>query len=308
MTGRSGATGDAALPGQKATLLVAGALVVVAAVVLAPMVASIPVASALLAAVLYFFSHLLRAFRLAFLSVDLLGISGRTTVLMHFATAPISLALPFKLGELVRLHELWRLSGTLLYSIVALLVDRMYDALFLVPFLVILLMQGNAAPSVIVLTSVAAFIPLIAIVVGPRLLTEVQRYVVANHDGAGTLGALHVIDQMRRVTTHAAGVARQQAPTLAVLSAMIWMLEVLVCLIVITAITGAFDGTFDLLGQRLAATWWTSGTDSLIPAIFALTLLTTLATWPFVIGLYIARRFGTFTESSQNTHRGRFSR
>jgi hypothetical protein len=293
-----GGTSPTTLPGlaprvdMTRKLLVAGGacFALIASLALVPLTAPLPIWSALAAGVLYLLSHLMRAFRLAILSVDMLGVSGRTTVLMHFATAPISLALPLKLGELTRLYELWRLSGTLVYSVVVLLVDRMYDSLFLVPLLVILLVQNDAAPALIVLTSVAAFVPLAVIVVGPRLMTEVQRYVVAYHNDTGTLRTLRGIDAVRRVVIHAAGVARQQAPTLVVLSLLIWLLEVLVCLILVTAVGGAMGGTFDLLGSRLTETWWTEGSDILIRAVIALTLIATLLPWPIAIALYFVRR------------------
>ncbi|KPQ15169.1 MAG: Plasmid stability protein [Rhodobacteraceae bacterium HLUCCO18] len=274
------------------TAFVAGAavFVVIATLALLPLTGPLPLVSALAAGLLYLVSHLLRAFRLAILSVEMLGVSGRTTVLVHFATAPISLALPLKLGELTRLYELWRLSGTLVYSVVVLLVDRMYDSLFLVPLLAILLLQNDASPALIVLTCVAAFVPLAVIVVGPRLMTEVQRYVVAHHNDAGTLGTLRGIDAVRRVVTHAARVARQQAPTLVVLSLLIWLLEVLVCLILVSAIGAAAESAFDLLGSRLTATWWTEGSDPLVQAVIALTLIATLLPWPLAIALYFGRR------------------
>lgn len=268
----------------------AALFVLVAVIALLPLTSSLPLLSALLAGILYVTSHLLRAFRLGILSMDMLGVSGRTTVLMHLSTAPISLALPLKLGELTRLYELWRLSGMFVYSAVVLLVDRMYDSLFLFPLLAFLLMQGNAAPALIVLTSVAAFVPLAVIAFGPHMMTEVQRYVVAHHNDAETTARLRVIDMIRRIVTHAAGVAREQAPTLVVLSVLIWLLELMVCTILINAVTGTAGGTFDLLGARLTAVWWTAGSDPLIQSVIALTLIATLLPWPFAIFYYLARR------------------
>lgn len=280
-------TGD---PARTAFVLGVAVFALIAVVALLPLARSIPLQSALLAGALYVLSHLLRAFRLALLSVDMLGVSGRTTVLMHLSTAPLSLALPLKIGELTRLYELWRLSGTFVYSVVVLLVDRMYDSLFLVPLMAVLLLNGGAAPALIVLTCVAAFVPLAVIVVGPRLMTEVQRYVVAHHNDRMTLDALRVIDTVRRIVIHAAGVARQQAPTLAVLSALIWLLEILVCMILIGAVAGATGGPFDLLGARLTSAWWTAGADHVIEAVVALTLIATLLPWPLAAALYVRRR------------------
>lgn len=268
----------------------AAAFVLLALIALLPLLSSLPLLSALLAGFLYVVSHLLRAFRLGILSMDMLGVSGRTAVLMHLSTVPISLALPLKLGELTRLYELWRLSGTFVYSAVVLLVDRMYDSLFLFPLLAFLLVQGNAAPALIALTSVAAFVPLAVIVVGPHMMTEVQRYVVIHHNGAATTARLRVIDLIRRIVTHAAGVAREQAPTLVVLSVLIWLLELMVCATLITAVTGTANGMFDLLGGRLTASWWTVDSDPLIQSVIALTLVATLLPWPIAIFYYLGRR------------------
>jgi hypothetical protein len=166
----------------------------------------------------------------------------------------------------------------------------MYDSIFLVPLLAILLLHFDASPALIVLTSLAAFVPLAVIVVGPRLLAEVQRYIVIHHNAAGTLGALRGIDAVRRIVIDAAAVARQQAPTLMVLSLLIWLLEVLVCLILVSAITGGAGSALDLLGSRLTATWWTEGSDPLVQAVIALTLIATLLPWPLAIAFYFGRR------------------
>ena len=149
--------------------------------------AQLPAATIWLAALIYLASHVLRALRFALLSMDMLGISGRTAALMHFATAPFALVLPFKSGELLRLHQLWQLGGTAIYAVIVLLIDRMYDSLFLIPILLILLMQSSAPPVLTLLTILAAFIPLVVVVIGPKLLSEVQRYVLVHHNNPRVL-------------------------------------------------------------------------------------------------------------------------
>ena len=238
---------------------------------------------------LYIFSHVLRAARLAVLSMNMLGISGRSAALMHFATSPLSLALPFKLGELVRLYELWRMSGTIVYAIIVLLIDRMYDSLFLVPFLVVFVLMGNEASILIVFTLLAAVVPLTVIVIGPKLLTEVQRYVVTSHNNPRTLDVLRQTDAARLHVIHAARVSRNRAPELCVISLLIWLSELLICVLLVNAVTGGSD-PLGLLGERLVASWWTVGAGTLAQSALAITLITVLLPWPLAVFLYLARR------------------
>lgn len=254
----------------------------------------IPMLSALLAGLIYVTSHVLRAIRLAFLSIDLFGISGRTVVAMHLATAPVSLMLPFKLGELLRLHELWRLSGTLVYSIVGLLIDRMYDSIFLVPLAIFLLARDSASPVFVGLTLLAAVLPLMVMVIGSRLLNDAQRYLVINHNNRRVLDALPAVNAARILVGRAAGVAWRRAPELCVISLMIWLCELLFCLVLVNASLAQHGATtvstFDLLGDRLVSSWWTVGSDSLLQSALIIGTVSILLLWPFAITAYLFRR------------------
>lgn len=68
-----------------------------------------------LAMALYLLAHVLRALRLGIIAGPLLGASVRTTAALHFVCAPLVTVIPMKIGELVRLQQLWligrRLSG-----------------------------------------------------------------------------------------------------------------------------------------------------------------------------------------------------
>jgi len=252
-----------------------------------------PVLAAFGAGIIYIVSHILRAVRLAVLSMSMLGISGRTAALMHFATAPVSLMLPFKLGEIVRLYELWKMSGTAVYALIVLLIDRMYDSLFLVPVLVILVLQGNASPLLVAFSLLAAVVPLTVVVIGPKLLTEIQRYVVASHNNPRTLDVLRQIDSARLLVIRAAEVSRRRAPELCVISLLIWLCELAVCLILVnvfSSIATATDSALDILGSRLVASWWTIGADTLVQPALAITTVAILIPWPLALYFYLARR------------------
>lgn len=261
-----------------------------------PYLGNLPATAIVFAGLLYLISHSLRAFRLALVSIDILGISGRSTALMHFATAPVGLFLPFKLGELLRLHQLWRLSGTGTYAVVTLLIDRMYDSLFLVPFLLVLLTLGNAPTALILLTLLAATIPLVVVVLGPKLLTEAQRYVVVHHNNPRTLALLPRINALRIVVVRATAVARRRALEISLLSFLIWLTEFLVCFVLISAFNAELQSmtvqAMNLLGERLVAPWWDLTPGSLEMQALVLSAMTLVLPWPLMFFLYLRRQKG----------------
>lgn len=243
----------------------------------------------LAAAALYLISHILRALRLAALSVELLGTSARSTVALHFATAPFALLLPFKSGELVRFYALWRMSGTAIYAFVVLLIDRMFDSLFLFPIVVILTLQGGAPPLLAILTLLMATVPLIVIVIGPRLLTEVQHYIVASHNADYAADVLRQVDILRRLVGKAAMVSRKQAPQLSVVSFVIWLCEFLVCAILMIGAAAMLDGTLALLGNRLISSWGTVDIGTLSGIALMITLLAQMLLWPWMAMVFLSR-------------------
>lgn len=241
---------------------------------------------AILAIVVYLTSHALRATRIAMLSAEMLGISGRTAAAMHFTTAPFALLLPLKLGELVRLYALWRMSRDAVFVVIVFLIDRMYDSLFLLPALSFLLWHGNAPPVLVVLTLFAAIVPLAVIVLGPKLLTEIQRYVVLSHQGPAALRLLRHLDPIRRLVVKAVKVPRRQAAELCVISLLIWLCEFIFCLVLVDSSLGAMD----LLGLRLVGSWWTAGLmDPVVLLSLSLTTTALLLPWPLLAIIFLDR-------------------
>lgn len=269
-------------------------LAAISIVFLARFIGNLPVMAAVAAGVVYLLSHVLRAFRVAVLSMDLLGISGRTASLMHLVTAPVALVLPFKSGELIRWHQLWRLSGSAVYAVIVLLIDRMFDSIFLVPILVLLLFHFSAPPALTLLTLLAAVVPLVVLVIGPRLLAEVQRYVVVNHNNTRALSVLGQIDALRLIVARAALVARRRALELSILSFLIWLCELAVCVIIVYGIAGASAGlggnALELMGVRLVAPIWSLEAGSLAGIAIAISGIALLLPWPLMILFYLRRR------------------
>ncbi len=260
-----------------------------AAVALLSFLVSVSPIMAISVGLLYLLGHALRAMRLAALSIDLLGTSGRTTAAMHFATAPIAMILPLKTGEFLRLYALSKMSGSVVYSIVVLLIDRMYDSLFLLPILVYLTLQGGAPPALAVLTLLAATIPLTVVFVGPKLLTEVQRYVVASQHNPVTLDTLRKIDAARKLVIRAARVSQRQAPQLCVISFLIWLCEILICVILVTAAADIVASSLELLGIRLVTFGTGSTFGPLVGEALAITLFAQFLPWPATVWFFFHR-------------------
>lgn len=240
----------------------------------------------MLAITVYLISHALRAARIAMLSAEMLGTSGRTVAAMHFTTAPFALLLPWKLGELVRLFALWRMSRDAVFAVIVLLIDRMYDSLFLLPALAFLLWYGDAPTMLVVLTLLAAIVPLAVIVLGPKVLTEIQRYVVISHQGSSALTLLRRLDAIRRLVVKAVKVPRRQAAELCVISFLIWFCEFIFCLVLV----GSSLDALDLLGLRLAGSWWSAGpVNPLLLQSLSLTTIALLLPWPLLAVVFLNR-------------------
>ncbi|WP_341368640.1 lysylphosphatidylglycerol synthase domain-containing protein [Yoonia sp. BS5-3] len=271
--------------------ILAGYLVVYAATVGILLIISNAVSPfvAIAAGTIYIFSHIFRALRLAALSVDALGLSARTTAAMHFATAPFSLLLPFKLGELVRFFALYKMGGKAAHAVTVLLLDRMFDSLLLVPILMLLILQSDASMALATFTLLAATLPLAVICIGPGLLSEVQRYVVASHDNPMSLKSLKTLDRLRRLVIHATQVAWRQAPQMFVLSLLIWLCEFVVCMILVAHADALFQAALDLLGARLVAFWTHGGMAQPLAVAIGVTLMAQLLLWP-MMALYFMDR------------------
>lgn len=261
-------------------------LMLAAVLVFWPFLRQAPLGLAVLAGLFYLLAHVFRAIRLAIVSVAMLNVTARTVVALHFATAPVSLFLPFKLGEALRLWGLWRVGGKNAYALVVLLIDRMFDSLFLLPVLGLLLALGQSVPvSLIVLTLVAAVIPLFVVVLGPKILAELQRHVVRHHDTPQAVDLLRRIDGARRIVTQSAHVARRQAVELSVISLFIWLSELVFCAL----LAQGFLAALQLLGGRLVASWWSLGGDPVAGLALAIMSLSLLAFWPLSCVILLSR-------------------
>lgn len=180
-----------------------------------------------LSAFVYLLAHVMRAIRLAVVTVAVLGLRFRTGLSVHFVAAPWSLVLPFKLDEAIRFGALVGLSGSPFRSATALLLDRSSDGLILL-ILGIAAMAAGQEISPVAIAAIFITLASVAVAFGvlPRLVETLQRYILLRHSGSGVVSVLRIIDRVRRSLDFG---VRQAAVTLAFLlvsTIMIWAMEV----------------------------------------------------------------------------------
>lgn len=262
----------------------------------------------IVAMIVYFLAHCLRAMRLCIISGSLLKIPARTTFWLHFATVPFAIILPFKIGEIVRLYNLWLVSKKLSESVVTILLDRLFDAIMLAVLLTWLIMDGHimheGARTVQWMTVAVTILAGICFLIGPRALSSLQRYVVINHTGRDVLVGLRLIDVLREGATNGEGLLRRQGTPLMMITVLIWGFELAAAaLLTHLAVSPEFHNAGVLLINRAAKEWQvtiSSHVDPALAASAASSILVILAAWPPSVYAYL-NRIITFRSRSLRT-------
>lgn len=250
-------------------------------------------------AVLFLAAHALRAVRLAIVAGLLLGVSARTAALLHFATAPAVLLVPLKLGEALRLHQLWVASGRLAEAAITVVVDRVMDAIMLLLLVTWLAFSASGLAGVgtlIMLTGAAVAIAAVVLLLGPPTLRSLQAYVIVHHRRGLALRGLKWIDLGRRVTERGGFVLRRQGAPLLLLSAAIWTLELTAAgLVAVHTLEPGLQEAARFLLTRVTEEWRLAigaNVDPALAASAATGLLVLLAAWPLALSEYMRRLKG----------------
>lgn len=283
--------------GRGAALLALVAFGAAASVLAARAFAVLPLGLTLLAMALYLLAHVLRALRLGIIAAPLLGTSVRSMVALHFVCAPLASLIPMKLGELFRLQQLWMLGRRLSGAIIALLIDRMLDATMLLGLLAWLALSGhsglNGSHAVLQLTATAVGLTGLVLVLGPRMLASLQRYVLIHHQSPGLLRMLPLIDMLRRGAEEGRVIVSRQGAPLLVITASIWLLELAAAALFTSAVLEpALRNPGILLLERATQEWQIAtarGVEPAFAASAASSILVLLAVWPVMIWSYADR-------------------
>lgn len=250
----------------------------------------------LLAGVCYLLSHLMRAVRLAVIAMPSLGISFRSAVSLHLFVAPWSLLVPFKLDELLRLHELNRIGGSLPRAIVTVLIDRSVDGVVLIGMALYLLAVGRTgAAGLVGLVGFGLTLIALSFFMLPQLLETTQRHIFLYNHSDNAIFVLRRVDRLKQLLEVSRNTIRSAAPFLLVSTLGIWLLELLSIDLLMWGTTDLPDSPGVLVETMLTradASWrmaWQRGASGPAGWITAVFLLSLLAPWLLAAWIYWSR-------------------
>jgi hypothetical protein len=231
---------SAVLPGwyrfvSAAAFLLSGATILVGLFLLIDNPLSVPDWQAVATATgIYIVSQGLRALRLAIIVGDP-GKSLRQLIQAHLVGAAASFALPYKLGDLLRMMELAFVlkrpgSYGLWRSILVMWIERVYDALPIAALLLFLGATIDAATFRFVMPILGALTTFIVVTfftffVLPENLDGLTLFLARRYHGQRVVAVLRLIDRIYRLTADARRMLHRKHVTLISISALIWVAE-----------------------------------------------------------------------------------
>ena len=234
------------------------------------------------AAAAYLASHVLRWIRLYVILLDFERSPWRVAQL-YGALALVGRMIPLKLGELFRFLELSRTVGNFRTAVVAIAIERYFDALTLLWLLLYAFIFDPLIPTdtamLLIVLSVVAILGSLAY----RGLSGFARYLrflaATRSRSRKGISALRLAASLDAVAEDVGRILRGRAVILAVLSLAVWALEVVTMWLVLAAFAGAAPAGF--LGNLLR------GLNALLVADEA-TALVTVGTYFALTWLVIA--------------------
>ncbi len=244
---------------------------------------------------LYLVSHLIRAARISVISMPMLGVSLRTVFSLHFAVAPWSILLPFKLDELPRWNELWRVGRSPIRALLVCAIDRSMDGVILLLLATSIAVMGSQPVYFTILLGLGLSAIGASFFLLPVLLEAVQRHLFLYNFRNDAIRLLAVVDSLRKLLISAREAFSQALPFLIVTTMGIWIMEILA---VEAVLYFCFDqpaglwSAVSVLIERAGGTWqviWGSGGQGPVSVLTVLFLLVTVLAWVIAVPGYLAR-------------------
>jgi hypothetical protein len=181
------------------------------------------------AVVVYALSHFLRFVRLALL-IHTPALRVRRVLQVHLYTAGLSVLLPFKLGEIIRIREVGVVARSWQKGILAVWLERAFDAAVLIVLVLVTIIAVDDSLSlvtpILVVVSVFVALTVILMTVAPENIRELMLHLVRRPYGERTVPVLRVLRGVLAALEEAPRMVRGRFGTLLVLSAAIWLAEV----------------------------------------------------------------------------------
>lgn len=180
----------------------------------------------LIIVVTVFVVHFIKAGRLYFALYGS-NISIGTYLKIYCKVTPVSVVIPFKLGEFFRMYCYGKVLGDALKGIVIVVLDRFMDTLALVSivFIVWFFNGGNVAAVVYILLLFLVF-ALFVFYALPGVYTFWKHYILKSRATDGKLLALSMLEAVNRIYEEIKGVSTGRGIILYFMSLLAWIVEI----------------------------------------------------------------------------------
>ena len=170
--------------------------------------------------------HFLKAIRLYFALYGA-NITFRNYLKIYCKVTPVSILLPFKLGELFRMYCYGIQTGNMLKGVITVILDRFMDTIALVTMIIAVwaVYGGVVMPLVYVLIVFIAVV-MILFVVFPGVYRYWNKYFLRANATVRKMRAIKLLDRMNRVYKEISNVTKGRGIILFVLSLLAWGVEI----------------------------------------------------------------------------------
>ncbi|MES2933328.1 MAG: hypothetical protein V4805_07560 [Pseudomonadota bacterium] len=207
----------------------------------------------ILAGLVYMGAHVLRAARLSLL-IGVGKLSFGAILGCHSLVSFLTFALPWKLGELVRVLEFYRLTRSDPRALLAIWLERCFDAVIVLSLIELASSAAFDASfaqitrrGLMVLLGLSIFVVLF----GRSAVSALLRLL----SSSTSMRSLRLMRLMRKIEAFVGHMPPLTSPNLALLfivSCAIWVMEIAAVLIVIATTTGAKDNAVDALVELIS--------------------------------------------------------
>ena len=203
--------------------------------------------------------HFLKAFRL-YLALYGAGLSASSYAKIYCKVTPVSILLPFKLGELFRMYCYGYQINNILKGVITVLLDRFMDTIALVTMIIAMwLYSGQPIIPLVYLLVVFLVAALVIFVVFPGLYSYWKKYLLRAKATPHKIAVLHFLDKTNLVYEEVVNVSKGRGIILYVLSLLAWATEI-GCVIILNQLNGLEALTPKISGYLSSAL---SGNDSI---------------------------------------------
>lgn len=217
------------------------------------------------AAAVYAVGHLLRGLRLAVLLNDpVVGV--RRIFAAHILTSGLSLLLPFRLGDLVRMRVTGALVGSTARGVVAIVLERCLDVGVILGISVVAASAGGSSrlfTPLLVVSGVFVVATVAAVTVVPKYLDAISLYLVRRPAAPGGARLVAGMERVMRILDEAPRLIRRRTPTLVALTAMVWLAELVALRLAVPVLADSLVRLTGALASFLSSL--SSGSVALLP-------------------------------------------